>query len=330
MSKPRSTTEQSSRKAISEALLADRLGLNEPWIERWEENGIWREESSAPTELPRFICEKLQKGEIKDAQHRIDQLVAAGCQKAVIYFCLEQLSPAAEWIRSGGQDKVARAKASGYEFQEQKKPIARREDLALVASKARAARKQIHKHKRELCLMFDAVTDLLPRGISTATESPEDALLLLDASLSWVTRLADSYVAPMETTLMKSKGLLYLTLYVFTHADKSRLRSPKINSVLKDNKKATYSSLARRAVEAPGNVLAELISRVSLDQWPTADLKEKVASFKRDHPRLYKLLEQRLTELHTLAGRGIPLAIGSPSKTVSQVDLVKPSAPNNL
>ena len=39
------------RKKIEEALLADRLGLNEPWIERREENGHWKEESCAPARI---------------------------------------------------------------------------------------------------------------------------------------------------------------------------------------------------------------------------------------------------------------------------------------
>lgn len=302
MAKP--GTERINRKAISEPLLADRLGLNEPWIERWEVGGTWREESSAPAQLPKFITNDLNKREVGEVQHRIDQLVAAGCQRVVVYFCLQQLSPASEWLRSGGLHKGVQARP-GEELvtHKQKKPIATREDMASVAGSARAARKQIHTHKPELSLMADASRIALPVGISTVPDSLEEALLLLEASLSWVAKLADAYTAPMETTLMKSKGLLYLTLYVSEHANKKNLRSPKISSVIKDSRKASDSARARCTVEAPGNALAELISKVSMDEWSIADLKEKLASFKQDHPHLYKILKQRLAEMHELASR---------------------------
>src|SRR5665213_2336453 len=109
MSTPRSATERTNRKAVSEVLLAEILGLNDPWIERWEESGTWREESCALDHLPRFIRKKLNEDEIATVEHKVDQLVAAGCQRSVVYFCLEQLSPASEWLRSGGHLKGVQA-----------------------------------------------------------------------------------------------------------------------------------------------------------------------------------------------------------------------------
>ena len=61
-----------------------------------------REEPLVPDQLPGFIRRSLEKDELQDVETFIDQLVAAGCQKCVIYFCLQQLSPASEWLRSGG------------------------------------------------------------------------------------------------------------------------------------------------------------------------------------------------------------------------------------
>jgi hypothetical protein len=107
----------------------------------------------------------------------------------------------------------------------------------------------------------------------------------------------------METTLVKSKGLLYLTLYVSLYADQRKLRSPRVNNVIKDRQKASGNVRARRSVEAPGNVLAELASQVAGDSWSTTELKDKLESFHVDYPRLYRLLEQKLTELHRFAGR---------------------------
>lgn len=87
---------------ISEALLADRLGLNEEWIERWEEGGEIREESHMPDRLPAFIHKNFKKGEIEDIGREVKRLVEAGCRRQVVYFCLAQLSPEAEWLRAGG------------------------------------------------------------------------------------------------------------------------------------------------------------------------------------------------------------------------------------
>ena len=55
--------------------------------------------------------------------------------------------------------------------------------------------------------------------------------------------------------------------------------------------------------EAPGNVLAELASKLTEDDWPTSELKEKLESFHLEHPRLYRLLDKKLAELHGFAGR---------------------------
>ena len=245
----------------------------------------------------------LNEDEIATVERKVVQLVAAGCQRSVVYFCLQQLSPAAEWSRSGGHLEGVQAQ-QGEELasQKQKRPIATREDMATVASKARAAREEIHRHKYELSFTAEALRCDLPVGFSTSTENPEDALLLLESALSWVAKLADAYATPMVSTLIKNKGLLYLTLYISRHADQRKLRSTRVTDVIKDRKKASGDVLAR-TVEAPGNVLAELASQVTGDDWPTSDLKEKLESFRLDHPRLYRLLDQKLTELHRFAGR---------------------------
>ena len=303
MSTPRSATERASRKAISEVLLKEILGLNDPWIERWEEDGDWREESRAPDQLPEFLRDNLTKGEIKDVEFRVDQLVAAGCQRSVVYFCLQQLSPAAEWSRSGGHLEGVQAQ-QGEELASQK-PIATREDMATVASKARAAREEIHGHKYELSFAAEALRGALPVGFSTSVENPEDALLLLESALSWVAKLADAYAAPMVSTLIKNKGLLYLTLYISRHADQRKLRGQRTDSVLADSKKASGDRRARRTHLPAANVLVNLLSMImGADQsWSPSELKDKVESFRQKEPRLYRLLENKLTELHKFASR---------------------------
>ncbi len=46
-----------------------------------------------------------------------------------------------------------------------------------------------------------------------------------------------------------------------------------------------------------------MASKVTGDDWPTSESKEKLESFRLDHPRLYRLLDKKLTELHRFAGR---------------------------
>lgn len=302
MAKP--TTPRIDRKAISEKLLAERLGLNDPWIDRWEQNGVWHEESCAPNHLPSFIRRQREKDEVRVVEDLIDRLVAAGCQRPVVYFCLTQLSPASEWLRTGGRYRGVQAKDDEYTAQQKEiKKLATREDMASVTSSAKEARKQIHKYKYELSLVAEASRGFLPLGISTYAEDPEDALLLLEGTLTWVARLANAYVAPMATTLLKSKGLLYLTTYVSKYAGQSKLRSPQVHASLGDSRKASESVRARGSVPVSGNVLSNLINQVTGKDWSPSELKDKLKSFRDGHPRLYKLLRQKLTELHNFADR---------------------------
>ena len=103
--------------------------------------------------------------------------------------------------------------------------------------------------------------------------------------------------------MRNARRLVYLTLYVSLDAEQRKLRSPRVNNVIKDHQKANGTVRAPRSVEASGNVLAELASQVAGDSWSTTELKDRLESFHVDYPRLYRLLEQKLTELHRFAGR---------------------------
>ena len=61
----RAKSKKIDRKKIDEAVLAERLGLDEPWIERWEQDGKWIEKSCAPDQLPEFIRSTHTETEIK-------------------------------------------------------------------------------------------------------------------------------------------------------------------------------------------------------------------------------------------------------------------------
>ena len=286
MTTPRSETERPKRKAISKSILKEALGLDQSWIDRWEENGSLQEESFAPEEIPGFI----EKSERKEIEELIDRLVVAGCHRRVIYFCLKQLSPAAKRRRSG--DHRIRKTAT-------------REDIATVASRARSARKQIHRFNYELSLAAESLGRAIPAGLRTPTGAPEEALSIVRSALSWVADLADAYSAPMMATLMKSKGLLYLTEYVVSYADETKLRSPRSTTVRGDSKKASDAKQARKKTPPEGNVLANLLSKFlgENESKSPSELKEKLDSFRRDHPDLYKVLRQNLAELHRYHAR---------------------------
>ncbi len=298
------------RKRISETLLADRLGLNEEWIERWEVGGKWREESSAPDHLPSFILKNYRKGEIEDIKSEIDRLVAAGCRRQVVYFCLTQLSPEAVWLRAGGEREAALKRGhvgaddEDYALQKVERRIATRENLEAVAKTAKAARRQIHHYQRELLLIAEAARYLLPIGLTSQPQLPVDTLALLQDLLTWAARLADAYTAPFESTLLKSKGLLYLTLYVLMFADSKKVRGSRISRLHRDSSKPSESTRARDAHVA-GDPFTNLASILTPEGrgWSVSDLHKKLSDFKEDHPRLYKRLAEKLKELHDFASR---------------------------
>jgi hypothetical protein len=233
MAKPKTKT--IDRKKISETLLADRLGLNEEWIERWEERGEIREELHIPNRLPAFIHKNYEKGEIEEIGREVERLVKAGCHRRAVYFCLAQLSPEAIWLRAGGERKpVFRnrqkdAVADADYFVDDERRLGTREHLEAVANTAKAARKQIHEYQRELLLVAESSNYPLPVGFNCRAKTAVEALDLLQDSLTWVVTLADAYTAPMETTLLKSKGLRYLTLYVSMFADSKKLHGSRVS-----------------------------------------------------------------------------------------------------
>jgi hypothetical protein len=120
--------------------------------------------------------------------------------------------------------------------------------------------------------------------MTTVPEDADDALALLKESLSWVARLAGAYTKPFEKTLLKSKGLIFLTAYVLSHAQATKVRGLRWMGVDKE--------------------LAGLASLVTKKRWRPSDLREKLRKFEKDHERLHKLLVRKLDELHRFhAGR---------------------------
>jgi hypothetical protein len=284
---PKIPTTRVSRKRVEEALLAERLGLNDEWVERWERGGKCIEESLAPAGLPPFIRATLRRDKVYEVEGHIRRLVEAGCRPEVLYFCLGELSPDATAIREGRRRRSVPGEDGEFTLAAERtegRPLATREDLEAVRNKADAARRLIHRHQRELLVVADTNEFRLPTGMTTVPEDADDALALLKESLSWVARLAGAYTTPFEKTLLKSKGLIFLTAYVLSHAQATKVRGLRWMGV--------------------DNELAGLASLVTERAWSPSDLRAKLRKFEKDHPRLYKLLVRKLDELHSFhAGR---------------------------
>ena len=286
------------RRRIEEALLADRLGLHDNWVERWEQGGRCVEESLAPAGLPPFIHGTLSRHKVYRLEEYLNRLVAAGCLRPVLCFCLGQLGPEASAVREGRRRLSVPEKDGEYRLLDVRdggRPLATREHMEAVRNNAEKTRRLVHRHQRELLLVADTNEFRLPSGPTDADE----ALSLLKESLCWVANLAGAYTAPFEKTLLKSKGLLFLTAYVVEHADPRKAAGGRRDGV--------------------DEALAGLASLVTKKKWSPSDLRGKLRKFGKDHPRLHRLLLQKLDELHRFHAGRQP----SPENTPNQV------TPNN-
>lgn len=309
--------EKRVRHKVEEALLADRLSLDHDWIDRWEEDGQYKEESFAPEQVPTFI-----KGDVDAVNAAVDQLVAAGCRKQVVYFCLNELSPEAEKSRferksndASKDSKHGRNSPIGRPEDELDTSVApppklaQRQQFKELPTLARRVRRLIHRYRNELWLVAHAIerrnnwqrvrrlahaaqqdqnppatepdfgADIdLPSSTLTKLSLPEDALSLVESSLLWVARLAKGYAAPFEERVLRSKAYVFLTGYVNKYADLSKFR--------------------RKAWGGRDNPLSALTSLVGGKGWSPSYLNGKLQKFKQDHPDLYDLLMDKLDELH--------------------------------
>src|ERR1039458_7993874 len=127
-----SSKEMVPRRMVEEALLEDRLGLNDEWVERWEEGGKCVEESLAPAGLPPFIQTTLSRPKVYRVEDYLNRLVAAGCRRPVLNFCLEQLSPEAVAAREGKRWRSIRREDGEVDLlpaRDEGRPLATREDM---------------------------------------------------------------------------------------------------------------------------------------------------------------------------------------------------------
>jgi hypothetical protein len=261
------------RKKIAERLLRERLGLDEDWLNR-DEDGTAHQRSA----LPRFLAEKLSRPALRALQEDLDQLVEAGCRRQALFFCLAQLNPEADWSR--------------------KQLVANKEDIEAIANKAKAARKLIHRYRAELLLAASASPKGLPGGMFVTLPDADEVISVLMNSLTWVSSLADSYAAPFETTLLKSKGVLYLTLYVSLHAGARLSRTPDSQREIGTPVVQRRARRSKLGTIAPDHALASVARLCTSKGWSPSDLREKLKRFQRDYPSLYAKMKSKMLELH--------------------------------
>ena len=117
---------------MDEALLRDALRLDEDWLDR-DENGV----AHLPTRLPSFIKHERLHWEVVSLESAIDRLGSAGCRRQVLYFCLKELSPAAEQSRRGRKLVRVGVNTDPEEFRIELLKWAPKEDLKVVANQAK-------------------------------------------------------------------------------------------------------------------------------------------------------------------------------------------------
>jgi hypothetical protein len=261
------------RKKIAERLLRERLGLDEDWLNRDDDRN-----AHLPSALPRFLAQRLSRPALKALEEDLDRLVEAGCRRQALYFCLAQLNAEADWSRT--------------------QLVATKEDMEAIANKAKAARKLIHRYRAELLLAASASPQGLPGGMFTTLPDPDEALSVLANSLTWLCSLADSYAKPFEKTLLKSKGLLYLTLYVALHADARRSRAPDSQREIGAPVVQRPPRRSKPATPSPDHALASVARLCTSKQWSPSDLRGKLKKFQQDHPALYAIMKSKLAVLH--------------------------------
>jgi len=173
---PKTPMTKVSRRKVEEALLADRMGLHEEWVERWEQGGKWLEESIAPARLPPFIRTTLSREKVYDVEGHIRRLEKAGCRRPVLYFCLQELSPEAAAMREERRRKLVPGIDGESDLSDERterRPLANREDMEAVRNKAEAARGLIDRYQQELLLVADTKNTYIVSGNGDVIEPDE-------------------------------------------------------------------------------------------------------------------------------------------------------------
>jgi hypothetical protein len=285
-----------ARRRISEQLLIERLLLDEEWLHPDNVH------IQFPTCLPKRVRKGKTLSEIREIEKELDQLVEHGCHRGVLYWCLARLGPREDWLRLGGKEVPPFEESGETVPRRVSYRLATREDMAALANQVKATLGLIHRFRKELLLGAEALGDdcPLPEGLVTGGPcDPLDAHFLLKASLVWVQQLATCWATPTETTLMKSKGILYLLAYaaMFPGAGTRDLKKKGAAAKKAEGAGSRSPVLKRRTAERIAQI-AHLHGGLDL---PAADLITKLRRFQGDYPDLYARLADLLKHLDEAA-----------------------------
>jgi hypothetical protein len=285
------------RKAITERLLRVRLGLDQDWLIR-DDHG----KAYLPTHLPHFITHDHTKKEVEELETTLERLVAAGCRRGVLMFCLQQLSPGAKEVLAGRDWKFAAGKDGSDDVEEKRfRALGTREDLEAVSNTAKKLTKLISDYRRELLMAAEAGLAFEPPRMVLSEFGVHDQgewLSLLQKLMAWTRGLADSYAAPYENLLMQSKELLYLTLYMSMYASIERLKGSQRRA--ESQRPATRRMKERRARRYvhPDHALAYVATLCTGRHWAPSDLFANLKTFRTDYPALYREMTKKMEALH--------------------------------
>jgi hypothetical protein len=190
------------RNRIGEVLLAERLGLSDDWK---DPDNI----PDLPQAIPPVAGCNLSPGEAKEVEKQVTLLVAFGCQRPVLYWCLERLGPEADKVRKGqvkylvpGDVKTKNPWATKTSAPQT------REDMARFIALSKAYAKALQQAQNELLMVAEAQPDAHPLPWGFLTEEPDnahEAMLSLRQLVAWARKLGEAYHAPNIGLLVKSK-----------------------------------------------------------------------------------------------------------------------------
>ena len=277
------------RKRISEVLLTERLHLDQEWLDP----GNVRKR--LPKGLPKRLKSKMPE-EIKEVEQKLCQLVACGCNRGVLYWCIARMGQREDFFRLGGTRVPPLEEDESGKVRCVSSKLATQEEMKPLVEHAMSARKYIRKFREELLLAADVLAEECPLPDGLWAEGPPDpieAITVLLNSLKWAQQLASCWAKPSETTLMKSKGILYLSVYVSLHMD-----SMNPSSSEDPHRKVLTLAIAEAIVDIGG-----LCGDIKL---LAPDLPTKLKRFKLEHPILHARMVALLETLDRVARSNSP------------------------
>jgi hypothetical protein len=281
------------RRRVSEVLLIQRLGLENDWA---DPDDI----ADLPTKLPKSGWHKRTVAENSDLKRHIGHLVAVGCNRQVLYWCLWNMSRAAQELRMGvGQKSTLKEGEEEYDLEPDLQLLATGDDMTELTNKVQAAADIIFRFQKELLIAADVLLDdpQLRKDLTECEEvTPDEAMLMLRSLLYWIKRLAGVWPAPNLNTLMKSKGVLFLLAYVRLCEKRS---TP--HPALCETKETAGRTKPNRLTTKNASAIAEIVQLYTGEELTPSNLIDKLQDFHQNHPNLHSRMMSLLNSLEEVA-----------------------------